>query len=735
MRTAFALPLLLASLAPAQSVLIRVQQDSAIGQVPNGGTVSVNATGVNQPRLLTITVTYIGTTSLRLSQEPQILGSPAFSVTSPPSAVALAPNQSLNLQVRFLPVTTQSSQAQLDLPFQEAAPPAPPAADNATPVANPPKPGLIVLGFNGTVPEYALNYGLAVDGNIVNLPAGGVLPFFDTVVNSSGAATMVLVNRGSGPGQILSVSITGEAFSLAGLPLIPATLPPGGTLPFQVRYRPRQPGNDSGSLTLNFEGGSAYTVSLRGSGIGSFLFYELLPPDGAVQPMVPSQAVVLPATPVGDKTTSFVRIRNTTSLDISVNAIAIAGAGFQLANLPFLPLTMPPGDVQLFSIIFTPAQAGRQSGRLRVGGDSFDVVADGLGPLLTYSYRSPAGVVAVAPLGTVLVPGTQVGKSEVIEFTLRNTGTTPAPVMSVAIVADGRSAFDLVGLPVLPIAIAPGASATFGIRFSPLTSGLSTASLRIGSEAFPLSGLGSQPEPLPDYTIQGPSAVQAFEQLPVSLSLVSPYSVAVTGTLTISTESDSFSGDPSVLFVSGGKVAAFTIPAGATRAVFANGSNEIRFQTGTVAGSILFTPAFASTGGQTLTPDNPKQHRAVLAPAAPRLAGLSIDARTTTGFTIQAIGHATTRTITKITVSVKGKPGFNFPATEFTQDLTANSFLWFNSPAAAGFGGQFVIQFPVSLRSSDTSSAAVPPIQAIESVTVTLTNERGTSNALTAPVQ
>lgn len=54
-----------------------------------------------------------------------------------------------------------------------------------------------------------------------------------------------------------------------------------------------------------------------------------------------------------------------------------------------------------------------------------------------------------------------------------------------------------------------------------------------------------------------------------------------------------------------------------------------------------------------------------------------------------------------------------------------------NSQAAATFGGQFVIQVPITLATSDTSTTAVSPVQTIESITVTLTNERGTSNAIT----
>ena len=88
MRTCLLLPVFLAFLAPAQSVLIRVQQNNSISQVANGSSIIVNATGVNQPRTLTVTITYTGTTSISFPQAPKILGAADFSITDPPSAVA-----------------------------------------------------------------------------------------------------------------------------------------------------------------------------------------------------------------------------------------------------------------------------------------------------------------------------------------------------------------------------------------------------------------------------------------------------------------------------------------------------------------------------------------------------------------------------------------------------------------------------------------------------------------------
>lgn len=732
-KTMRALPILLASaLTPLQAqVLIRVQQGNNITPVANGASVTLNSTGVGAPATALVTLTYIGTTSITFTNGPKLLGSLDFSiVTPPPPSATIGPNQTLAFEVRYLPTSGLVSQSALDYPFQQASPP--PAAGQPS---APPVPGIIAIGLNGIAPEYTLAYTSALNGNTLAVPSGGTYEFIDTVINSGTSVPMALVNRGSGTGQIVSVATTGSAFSLVSLPFLPSYISSNAAYQFQVRYQPRQVGGDSGTLTLTFEGGATYRIELQGRGIVSYLTYDVLSLEGGSTPAAPNQAIQLASTPVGDSTTVLFRLRNQTTLDLTIPTISVAGASFGLQDVPILPVTMPPGDSQLFSIVFRPTAPGRQTGTLRVGSDIFFLTGEGIGPLLTYSYRNPAGVTTVLPLGNVVFPGAQVGGASTVEFIIRNSGSAPAPIVSIGVVSAGAPVFAIEGLQALPAAIAPSGSMVFTIRFSPLNTTLATASLRVNNDAFSLGGIGTNAQPLPSYTIEGPTTVQPFQQPTLGVTLAAPYSVNVTGTLTLSTESDTGVSDPSVQFSTGGRVVSFSIPAGATKAVFPNGSNQLKYQTGSVAGTIVLTPAFGTEGGLNLTPENPRTLRAALAAAAPQLAGVGVDNRTATGFTLSMVGYTTTRSLTKAKITFKGKSGFNFPKTEFEMDLTAASFIWFNSPTSAQFGGQFLMQLPFSVSNSDTSEEALPPIQAIESVTVSVSNSVGSSNQLTALVQ
>lgn len=716
-------------------VLIRVRQGGLINQVANGGTVVVNGTGVGQAKTLDVIITYLGSTSLTLQGSPVMLGSQDFTVTAAPATgTTLTANQSALVQVTYTPGSGLQSMALLDYAFQQASVQTVPTTSNPNPTFIPPVPGLVEVGFSGTTPDYLLNYVLALDNNVMNLPRGGVLPFTDTPVNSATTATMVLVNLGSGSGQVNSVSVTGEAFSLASLPFLPGTLAAGGNLQFLVRFIPRQAGPSSGSLTVQFENGATYTVQLRGAGISSYLSYELVPTSGAVQSIVPGQVVAMPATAVGEKSKMWIRVSNHSGLDLTVSRIAVSGDAYALSEMPFLALKLSPGQMTTFALTFAPLVAGRQAGRLQVGDDLFDLQGDAAGPILSYSYKNPAGTNTVQALGTVLFPEVMVGQSAPVEFTIRNTGTAPAPLVSISVVSAGKAVFTLVNPPTLPAALAPDTALTFRISFAPLTTGQSTASLRVNTDAFVLSGNATVAQPVPDYSIGGPVSVNAFEQPAVSLTLASPYALDLTGSLTLSSESDSFVADPSVLFATGGKTANFTIAAGSTKAVFSNGATELKFQTGSVAGTLLVTPAFATKGGFDLTPESPKRLKAVLAGSAPKLLQAAVSSLASNGFTLQVAGYSTTRTLAKATVSFKLKAGYSANLTEFTQDISTSGFLWFASTSSAAYGGQFLATIPITLGAASAGST-ISPVQGIESVTVTISNEKGVSSAITAPVQ
>jgi hypothetical protein len=227
--------------------------------------------------------------------------------------------------------------------------------------------------------------------------------------------------------------------------------------------------------------------------------------------------------------------------------------------------------------------------------------------------------------------------------------------------------------------------------------------------------------------------VEPFQQPAVGLELESSFPIPLTGTLTINVQPDGFSPDPAVQFATGGRTVSFTIAANMTTAVFANGSQNIRIQTGSVSGAIILTPSFATESGFNLTPDSVGTLRLAVPPGPPRLLNLQIGARTQNSLVLAITGLATTRTLTRVEFRFTPAPNFNVPTTNLTVNIESDASAWFRSTASQAFGGQFFIQIPFTLRSDQASVTS--PLDALQSVSVTASNEQGSSNSLSVDLK
>lgn len=236
--------------------------------------------------------------------------------------------------------------------------------------------------------------------------------------------------------------------------------------------------------------------------------------------------------------------------------------------------------------------------------------------------------------------------------------------------------------------------------------------LRVDSQALPAVSIGGLPDTLSSST-----------QPSVDLTLASPYSADISGTLNLSFLPDAVnnSNDPAVQFSTGGRTVSFTIPAGSTRANF--GTSALQIQTGTVAGIIVLWADMAA-GGTDLTPD-PGPIRVVRVPLlAPAISSVAIRNKTTNGFEVEVIGYATSREVTRANFSFAVQSGMNVQGGTQSVDLTSVSTSWYRGTSSAQFGSQFRYVQPFSLSQGDTSR--------LTSVSLTLTNAQGSSQTVTA---
>lgn len=215
-----------------------------------------------------------------------------------------------------------------------------------------------------------------------------------------------------------------------------------------------------------------------------------------------------------------------------------------------------------------------------------------------------------------------------------------------------------------------------------------------------------------------PEAPPPAQQSNVTLTLGAPFPAEIRGTLTLSFAPDAVNNadDPSIQFSTGGRSIPFVIPAGSTQAVFP--SSPVGLQTGTVAGTITLTTTLNS-GGNPVNCNCPLTRTIRIGRMAPVITAVRLT-RTAGGFDVIVTGYSTTREVTQ---GVFRFGGANLGAGEVPVPLSQVMTQWFTSSGSAPFGGQFVLTMPFTVQGDANS---------VSSVSVTLTNSAGTSQAVSA---
>lgn len=696
----------------AQTFGIRVLQGSSGTTVENNGTVVLAAEAPRAPVAATIAITNRGTNNVSFTRPTQT-GSLDFEFSGLPddTAVNLAAGQTLTFPVRYTPRSSARAEGRLVLSYTELN-----------------RPGTLTLNFVGTAPEYVFSF-VPQGGNATPLVSGATIAFPLTAIDATSNATVVINNRGTAPGAFNSATVSGANFQLAGVPLT-AAIDPGRDVRFTVQFTPRQLDPATGVLSVSLAGADA-EFNLTGTGSGAVFTHELVQPTAG--PLAPDTQITAPDTPVGEKSTVTVRVRNTGNADGRITAIAVQGAAFSLSDVPFLPLLLAPGSSAIFTVNFSPTESGRTTGRLRVGDASFELVGSGLGAVLSYSYMTGDTSTTVNPSGNVVFTPVALGRSSSVQFRVQNTGTLATTVNAISIA--GSDVFTIDNLPSFPAQLAPGATLPVTVTFTPKALGAATATLRVNALTFALTGSGTNPAALPTYRIEGPTGAQEPRTQPtVRIVLASPYTLPITGTFALTFSSEVFADDPAVQFASGGRNLTFTIPANTTTAVFPDGSTQARMQTGTVAGTITLTPSFATDTGVSLTPQNPPTLRFSVAQSAPRILNAVLSAKTTTGFTIQVTGYSTSRSVQRMNLTFSARSGETVETTSLQLNVESNFIAWYQSAASQPFGSLFTITVPLTL-SGDVKGKDLLLIDTVTSVAVTLTNAQGTSNSATVEVK
>ncbi len=687
--------------------LLLTQDDDTIDELRNGSNLVFASEGVGDLVRRRVTVQFTGPddSTLRVN-EPAIAGSTRFSIAAGPDFPRqLTTGQSVDFTITFDPTNAGPFTARLDLSFVQADLNRP--FDTTT---------NLVINLSGLVADYTLSYQLP-GGNQLLLGQDEALVFDDTELDRTLSATVIVTNRGSGPGTVQGVTLAGGgAFEVSGLALLPVEVAAGRDLRFSVTFTPDQLGAFEGGAVIAFGQGSR-SIRFIGQGVAPLYTFDITTPEGS-QSVADRGSITLPATDVGQEIEAQVTVANRGTLDGVINRIAIAGAGFRLEDLPIIPAELDVNESFTFSMTFTPAEPGEVQGQLQIGDARFAVVGVGSGPLLTFRATTASGAAEVEARESIVFPQTPLGELNAVRMEITNSGNQDQVISLIAVTG---ASYSLAGLPALPSTLAAGQTVGFDINFEPAGSGPQQGSLSIDATPFTLSGAGADPPELSSVTIDGAGgATGPAQQIPISVLIAEPYPVDIAGSLSLTFESNAFSNDPSIQFSRGGRSATFRIPAGQTQALFPNGSSSIRFQTGTVSGTILIAAALETDRGRVdLTPDNPPELMYSVAPAAPELRRAQLGQTNNSGFTVQVIGFSTAREISTLQINLTAAPGATLSTTSLTADVSDAFNTWYQSNGSTGFGSQFTATVNLTVDGSASD---------VQSVSITATNSLGTSS-------
>jgi hypothetical protein len=589
----------------------------------------------------------------------------------------------------------------------------------------------ILLNVRGRPAAPSLTLRYSFGDQIVSIPAGGSLEFPPTAQNTTSTATLSIVNSGTSAATISGLSISGAAFSLSGLPAFPTVLAAGQGLQVQVVYFASANAEDFGLISLAYPAGEL-PIPLRGRRLASQLRYETqtVPPIE----VLPGGTIQIPDTEVSAATRVGLLIANRGPSPVTLTTIAIEGTSYALEDLPLLPLTLTANGSVIVTVLFQPEQAGTAPGALTVNTDRLGLRALAIGPELTFSYEASGVVTPLPASGPVVVfPPVAISASSNATLVIRNRGTGVATITSLG-VDQGAAAYSLQPPPALPATIPPDGTLRVPIQFAPVNLGFINGTVRINAAAISLSGSGTEPPPLPEFSFTGPTGTVApAAQARVGLTLTQPYPVAISGTLTLEIGGD-LPADPAVQFASGGRSVGFEVPANSTQALFAGQADRIGVQTGTVAGSMRIVPTFRTQAGQVNVAQTiPSTLDFSIARAAPVLQAIEAATSGGTNLTLTIAGFTTTRDLTSLILRFTPVSGAEIPNPEVRVDLRSASTLWFQRPASQSFGGQFSLTLPLTIAGSSLGSDT--PVSRLESVSATMENTSGMSNSVTAAIR
>ena len=351
----------------------------------------------------------------------------------------------------------------------------------------------VQIGFNPTAAgtrgaSLVIAHNATGGSSTVSLSGtGNAVPQATVALSANAIDFGALVSGSASPARSITVNNTGQAaltfssiavgganagvFTLGGTCGTATPVPAGGSCTVTVSANASGSGTFSGTLTLasNASNGTV-SVGLTGS------VSAPAPAVGANPSAVAFGTQTIGATAAMQTVT----LSNTGNVALTLNGIAVSGAGSVTIAGKTCGTTLAVGANCTVTLAFAPATAGAASATLAVTSNAapLQVAVSGTGT------TAPAAQPALSEAGPVAFADTQVGKSSAAHtITLSNSGTASLKVAS--LVLDGAQATDFVlgGTCAANVTVAASASCTIDVSFRPTAAGQRAATLVLMTDA------------------------------------------------------------------------------------------------------------------------------------------------------------------------------------------------------------------------------------------------------------
>jgi hypothetical protein len=285
------------------------------------------------------------------------------------------------------------------------------------------------------------------------------------VGTTSGQQAVALINTGTAPLTISSITTSAGFGQTSDCPIAPSTLAAGGSCTINVRFTPTQAVQYEGQLAVTDDApGSPHTVNLYGTGVApvvSVLPTRLVFANQNVGTTSPPQSVTL---------------TNSGAWPLEIYNIAVTVRFAQTNGCPIAPSTLDVGAYCTINVTFTPTEAVYYSGKLTVTDNApgsphtVELVGTGMGPVV--SLRPPNQSFGEQVVWTNSAPKV---------LTLTSTGTSTLTISGFMMIgasyADFGQSNNCVGQ--VPI----GVSCSVHVVFTPRLEGSRTAYLVVIDDA------------------------------------------------------------------------------------------------------------------------------------------------------------------------------------------------------------------------------------------------------------